>query len=118
MGVMNRGMDNPDETRMFDHGQVEVVTIGGATIGRYTFEPGWRWSESVKPIAKTDSCQAHHVGYVLTGRLHVLSDDGGEAEIGPGEAYEIEPGHDGWVVGDEAVTSVEFSGAESYAKRG
>jgi hypothetical protein len=118
MGVTNRGMDNPDETRTFDHGQVEVVKIGGATVGRYTFEPGWRWSESVKPIAKTDSCQAHHVGYVLTGRLHVLSDDGGEAEIGPGEAYEIEPGHDGWVVGDEAVTSVEFSGAESYAKRG
>src|SRR5439155_6730224 len=79
----------PDETRMFDHGQVEVVTIGGATIGRYTFEPGWRWSESVKPIAKTDSCQAHHVGYILTGRLHVLSDDGGEAELGPGEPYEI-----------------------------
>ena len=98
MGVTNRGMDSPDETRTFDHGQVEVVKIGGATIGRYTFEPGWRWSESVKPIAKTDSCQAHHVGYVLTGRLHVLSDDGGEAEIGPGKAYEIEPGHDGWVV--------------------
>ncbi len=116
MGVTNRGMDSPDETRTFDHGQVEVVKIGGATIGRYTFEPGWKWSESVKPIAKTDSCQAHHVGYILTGRLHVVSDDGGEAELGPGEAYEVEPGHDAWVVGDEAVRSIEFSGAERYAK--
>ena len=60
-----------------------MVKIGGTTIGRYTFEPGWRWSESVKPIAKTDSCQAHHVGYILTGRLHVVTDDGGESELGP-----------------------------------
>ncbi len=116
MGVTNRGMNNPDETRTFDHGQVQVVKIAGATIGRYTFEPGWKWSESVKPIAKTDSCQAHHVGYILTGRLHVVSDDGAEAELGRGDAYEVEPGHDAWVVGDEAVTSVEFTGAETYAK--
>jgi ethanolamine utilization protein EutQ (cupin superfamily) len=118
MGVTNRGMDAPDETRTFDHGQVEVVKIGGATIGRYTFEPGWRWSESVKPIAKTDSCQVHHVGYILTGRLHVQSDDGGQADLGPGDVYDIEPGHDGWVVGDESVTSIEFTGAETYAKTG
>jgi hypothetical protein len=118
MGVTNRGLDSPDETRTFDHGQVQVVKIGESTIGRYTFEPGWRWSESVKPIAKTDSCQAHHVGYILSGRLHVKTDDGGEAELGPGEAYEIHPGHDGWVVGDEAVTSVEFMGAEKYAMKG
>ena len=118
MGVTNRGLDSPDETRTFDKGQVQVVKIGETTIGRYTFEPGWRWSESVKPIAKTDSCQAHHVGYILSGRLHVVTDDGGEAEVGPGEAYEIQPGHDGWVVGDEAVTSVEFSGAEKYATKG
>jgi hypothetical protein len=117
MGVIRRDMGSPDETRTFDHGRVEVVEIGGSTIGRYTFEPGWRWSESVKPIARTESCQAHHVGYVLSGRLHVITDDGDEAEIGPGEAYDIQPGHDGWVEGDEAVTSVEFSGAEGYASR-
>ena len=116
MAVTNRDLDTPDETRTFDHGQVQLVKIGGTTIGRYTFEPGLKWSESVKPIAKTDSCQVHHVGYVLTGRLHVLADDGQEAELGPGEAYDIEPGHDGWVVGDEPVTSVEFTGAETYAK--
>jgi hypothetical protein len=116
MTVTNRSMDSSDETRTFDHGQVQVVKIGGATIGRYRFEPGWKWSESVKPIAKTDSCQAHHVGYILTGRLHVVTDDGGESELGPGDAYEVEPGHDAWVVGDDVVTSVEFTGSETYAK--
>lgn len=115
MTVTQRGLDSPDETRTFDRGQVQAVKIAGATIGRYTFEPGWRWSENVKPIAKTDSCQAHHVGYILSGRLHVLTDDGDEIELGPGDAYEIQPGHDGWVVGDEAVTSIEFTGAERYA---
>jgi hypothetical protein len=118
MGVTNKGLGSPDETRTFDHGQVQLVKVGESTIGRYTFEPGWRWSESVKPIAKTDSCQVHHIGYVLSGRLHVVTDDGGEAEIGSGEAYDIQPGHDGWVVGDEAVTSVEFTGAERYAAKG
>ncbi len=68
MGVTNRDLESPDETRTFDHGQVQVVKIGESTIGRYTFEPGWRWSESVKPIAKTDSCQAHHIGYILVGQ--------------------------------------------------
>jgi len=115
MTVTQRGLDGPDETRTFDRGQVQVVKIAGATIGRYTFEPGWRWSENVKPIAKTDSCQAHHVGYILSGRLHVLTDDGDEIELRPGDAYEIQPGHDAWVVGDEAVTSIEFTGAEKYA---
>lgn len=92
MGVTQRSLESPDETRTFDHGQLQVVKIGESTIGRYTFEPGWRWSDSVKPIAKTESCQVHHVGCILSGRLHVVSDDG-----------------------DEAVTSVEFSGAERYA---
>jgi hypothetical protein len=111
MGVTNKDLGSPDETMTFDHGQVEAVTIGESTIRRTTFEPGWRWSESVKPIAKTDSCQVHHVGYLLSGRLHVATEDGGDAEIGPGEAYEIRPGHDGWVVGDEAVITIEFSPA-------
>lgn len=115
MGVTRKALDSPDETRTFDRGRVEVVKIDEVTVGRYTFEPGWRWSESVKPIAKTESCQAHHVGYILSGTLHVLTDDGDEVELGPGEAYDIRPGHDGWVVGDEPVTSVEFTGAERYA---
>ena len=110
MGVTNRALESPNETMTFDHGHVQTVKIGGSTIRRNTFEPGWRWSTNVKPIVRTDSCQVHHVGYLLSGRLHVATNDGAEAEIGPGEAYEIQPGHDGWVIGDEAVTAVEFSG--------
>lgn len=118
MGVTSKALGSPDETRTFDHGQIQVVKIGEVTIGRYTFEPGWRWSESVKPIAKTDSCQAHHVGYILSGTLHVVTDDGVEVDLKPGEAYEVQPGHDAWVVGEETVTSVEFTGAERYATKG
>jgi hypothetical protein len=113
MGVTNKSLRSPDDTITFDHGQVQVVKVGESTIRRSTLEPGWRWSQSIKQIAKTDSCQVHHVGYILSGKLHVATNDGGEAEISPGEAYDIRPGHDGWVVGEEAVTSVEFSGAES-----
>lgn len=116
MTVANRKLDAPDETRKFDHGQLEVLKVGGFTFGRNTFEPGWKWSESVKPIVKTESCQTHHAGYVLSGRLHVITDDGGESELSAGEAYEVEPGHDAWVVGDEPVVSVELLGAEKYAK--
>ncbi len=108
MTVTNQDLENPSERMAFDHGQAQIVRIGGFTISRFTFEPGWQWSKDVKPLTKTTSCQVHHVGVLLSGRLHVASDDGGEAEIGPGEAYEIQPGHDGWVVGDEAVISVEF----------
>ena len=85
MGVEKRPMTTPDETKTFDKGQVEVVKLGGVTINRNTFEPGWRWSTSVKPLAKTDSCQVHHMGYILSGTLHVASEDGDETEIGPGE---------------------------------
>jgi hypothetical protein len=111
--VTNKALGSQDDTKTFDLGQVQVVKVGESTISRFTFEPGWRWSTSVKPFAKTDSCQAHHVGYLLSGRLHVATEDGGDAEIGLGEAYDIQPGHDGWVVGDEAVVSVEFSGPQS-----
>jgi hypothetical protein len=111
MSVTHRSMADPDETKTFERGHVDVVKIAAATLNRNTFEPGWRWSESVGPLAGTESCQAHHVGYILPGTLGVATADGGRAEIGPGEAYEIEPGHDGWVVGDEPVISIEFLGA-------
>jgi hypothetical protein len=109
MGITSQDVGSARENLTFDNGQVQTVQIGGSTIRRNRFEPGWRWSENVGPIAGTGLCQVHHVGYLLSGRLHVATDDGANAEIGPGEAYEIQPGHDGWVVGDEAVIAIEFS---------
>jgi hypothetical protein len=84
---------------------------------RSVYEPGWRWSEHVKPIVGTDSCQATHVGYVLSGRMHIVMDDGAEAEIGPGEFVRIQPGHDAWTLGDEACVIVDFGQIEGYAKQ-
>jgi quercetin dioxygenase-like cupin family protein len=111
-----KSFDSPDETRTPDKTTVEVVKLKGTTVGRYTFEPGWRWSETVKLVAKTDSCEVDHVGYVLQGRLHVRHDDGSEAEVGPGDVYHINPKHDAWVVGQEKFLAVEFQGAADYAK--
>jgi quercetin dioxygenase-like cupin family protein len=109
---------SPDETRQFvDKGRVEVVNVGGTTIIRGTFEPGRRWSEHVKPIAKTDSCQAAHTGYVVSGRMHVRMDDGAEQEIGPGDAVYLAAGHDAWIVGDETCVFIDFT-APDYAKGG
>src|SRR5918911_1941181 len=117
-GVEVRTFDSPDETRTPDKTRIEVVRMGNASAARFTFEPGWRWSECVKPVAGTDSCQARHVGVVHSGRLHVTHEDGTEQEIGAGEAYLIEPGHDAWVVGDEPFVGFEFEtkSAEEYAK--
>jgi hypothetical protein len=109
--------DAPDEVRTFTNGkgQAEVVTVGGVTIGRATFERGWRWSENVKPLAGTDTCQAHHTGYIVSGRMGVRMESGEELEIGPGEAYVIPPGHDAWTVGDEPCVTVDFTGMQTYA---
>ena len=113
-----KNLDSPDETRTFENVKAEVVTLGDFTASRLVLEPGWRWSENVKPIAGTDSCQVLHTGYHVSGRLHVRLDDGTEEEYGPGDAYVIPPGHDAWVVGDEPVVSVDMSSitAEQYAK--
>jgi quercetin dioxygenase-like cupin family protein len=108
--------DTPDETRKFDKGRAELVTLGDSTIGRFTFEPGWRWSECVKPIAGTESCQSDHVGYAQSGTIRVVSDAGKEVEITAGQAYTIPPGHDAWVVGDESFVGFEFKSAAEYAK--
>jgi hypothetical protein len=117
-GVESRDFESPDETRTPDKTQVDVVHVGSATVGRFAFEPGWRWSECIKPVAGTDSCQARHVGVVQSGRLGVRHDDGTEVEIAPGAAYVIEPGHDAWVVGDERFVAYEFEAraAEEYAR--
>src|SRR5438034_1396082 len=113
---IKKNFDSPDETRPMTKGKVEVVKLGDISAMRLTCEPVWRWSENVKPIAGTDSCQVHHVGYQLSGRLRVRMDDGSEMEAGPGEAYNIPPGHDAWVVGDEPAVFVDFRGAETFAK--
>jgi|SRR6266536_4255526 hypothetical protein len=109
-------LDAPDETRSFDKGKLDVVNVTGATIGRATFEPGWKWSDCVKPIVGTDSCQTLHTGYVVSGRINIVMNDGTEREFGPGDAYRIEPGHDAWVVGNEPYVGLDFTGAADYAK--
>jgi hypothetical protein len=117
-GVEALDFDSPDETRTPDKTRVDVVRIGDASAARFAFEPGWKWSECVKPVAGTDSCQARHVGVVQSGRLHVAHEDGTEVELEAGEAYVIEPGHDAWVVGDEGFVAFEFESrsAEEYAR--
>ena len=111
MTVTHASMASPDETTTFDGTVYQVVKLGGATVTRNTFQPGWRWTKNVGPALKAGFCQVHHVGYVVSGTLHVKTNDGHEAEFGPGDAYEIQPGHDGWVVGDEPMTSIEFLGS-------
>jgi hypothetical protein len=111
-----RSFDNPDEVREFPNGRLELVTIGGVTVGRATLQPGWRWSESVQPIAKTDSCEAPHFQYQLSGVMRVRMDDGTELESHAGDVTVFPPGHDGWVVGDESVILVDFQGMRDYAQ--
>jgi hypothetical protein len=107
----------PQETREFPKGKIELITLAGVTFGRATFEPGWRWSMHVKPIAGTNSCQAAHLGVQLSGTMHIKMDDGTERDIGPGQVVNIPPGHDGWVVGNESVVFIDITGMENYAKQ-
>jgi hypothetical protein len=106
----------PDEVREFPNGRVELVEVGGAMIGRLVLEPGWRWSRDVKPIVGTESCQAPHFQYHVSGRLAVRMDDGTEFEAGPGEITSLPQGHDAWVVGQEPVVVVDWYGATDYAR--
>ena len=115
--IAKKSLNTPDETRTFPKGKVELATVGGVTFGRATLQPGWKWSESVKPIAKTDSCQAPHTQYVISGRLHIRMDDGTEKEYGPGDVGIIPPGHDAWVVGNEACVSIDITGMTHYAEK-
>ena len=114
--IGSRNFKNPDEVRTFTKGKVELVKLGDATIGRATFEPGWRWSTCVKPLANTNSCEAAHFGYQLSGTMRVRMDDGTELETNAGEIASIPPGHDAWVVGNESVVVLDFQGMPNYAK--
>jgi hypothetical protein len=108
----------PDETRRFaGHGKVDVVDLAGHVVGKGEFEPGWRWSNDVKPIAGTESCQASHLGCCMSGRMRVHMDDGSHADIGPGDAFAIPPGHDAEVIGEEACVMLDFGEIADYAKR-
>jgi mannose-6-phosphate isomerase-like protein (cupin superfamily) len=120
-GLHVGSFDSPDEVRSPDKTTISIVRMGDSTTAsRMTFEPGWRWSDCIKPIAGTESCHVRHVGVVESGALHIAHDDGTEAEVGPGQSYVIEPGHDAWVVGDEPFVAYEFEtkAAEEYARGG
>jgi hypothetical protein len=117
-GIQKLDFESPDEVRTPEKTRVDVVKVGATTAARMTAQPGWKWSEHIKPIVGGDKCQARHVGYLASGSIHVVHDDGTEADLSAGDAYVIEPGHDAWVVGDEPFVGYEFetTTAEAYAK--
>ncbi|WP_418955373.1 cupin domain-containing protein [Streptomyces tritici] len=119
-GIVTRSFDSADETRPFqeDKGRMDLIVSETGPVGRAVFEPGWQWSKHVKPIVGTDSCMTHHVGYVVSGRMKVVMDDGASGEMGPGDFIDIQPGHDAWVVGDEPCVAIDWAGAAHYAKSG
>ena len=110
-------MKAPDDVRTFEKGRLELVNIGGGVVGRLTLEPGWRWSEHVKPLAKTDWCEAPHFQYHAAGRLHIVMADGSELDAGPGDVTALPSGHDAWVVGDEPAVMIDWCGASHYAEK-
>jgi len=117
-GIAKKNFEVPDERRTPDKTVLQVVDLGSVKAARITLQPGWRWSECIKPIAGTESCLTHHVGAVVSGQLQVRHDDGTEVQVGPGDAYVIEPGHDAWVIGSEPYVAYEFdsTAAETYAR--
>jgi hypothetical protein len=112
----HKSFQQPDELRQFPNGRAEIVNVGGAELGRLVFEPGWRWSRDVKPLAGTSSCEAPHFQYHVSGKLAIRMDDGNEFIAGPGDVTSLPSGHDAWVVGDEPVVVVDWFGASNYAK--
>jgi uncharacterized cupin superfamily protein len=117
-GLTRKSFDDADEVRTPPMGRIEVVNLGEATVARFTLEPGWHWDEHVKPIAGTDTCQAHHIGAVVSGRMRVTHADGGDLEIGPGDTYELQPGHDARIISDEPFVGYEFDSttAQTFAR--
>lgn len=115
--VILKSFDHPDETRLFQKGRFEIVQVGGMTIGRASYEPGWKWSEHVSPVAGAPLCDVEHVGMVVSGHAVAALNDGTEIELTPGSLFYIPPvPHDSWVVGDEPYVSIHFLGADHYTK--
>jgi hypothetical protein len=116
--VARRRFEEPDETRTLEHANMMNVKLAGSTAARATLQPGWSWAGSVKPVVGTDSCEMHHIGYALSGTLHVKTDEGEELDISTGDVYEILPGHEAWVVGDEPFEGLEFQSqtAQEYGR--
>lgn len=115
--VILKKFEAPDETRVFEKGKFEIVKIGSMTIGRASYEPGWKWSEDVSPLVGTPLCEVEHVGMVIAGRAMAAMRDGTEVELTPGSLFYIPPvPHDSWVIGDESYVSLHFLGAEHYTK--
>jgi hypothetical protein len=115
--VILKRFEAPDETRVFEKGKFEIVKIGGMTIGRASYQPGWKWSEDVSPLAGTPLCEVEHVGMVIAGRAMAAMKDGTEVELTPGSLFYIPPvAHDSWVIGDEPYVSLHFLGADHYTK--
>ena len=117
-GLIHKNFDRPEETRSFDQnsGKLELVNLDGGPVGRATFQPGWRWSTHMKSKAGTESCQVAHTGYLVSGRMKIVMNDGEEAEYGPGDCMEVPPGHDAWIVGDEPCVAIDWTGSGTYAK--
>ncbi len=116
MQLRRKRFDHPDEVRTVEKARIDLVELGELAIGRAVFEPGWRWSQHVKPIVGTESCQVHHIGYVVSGHLHIEMIDGATMDVMGGDAFEIPPGHDAWVVGDEPWVSVDWAGRRLFAR--
>jgi class 3 adenylate cyclase len=112
--LQRKSFSTPDQVRKFTLGRVDIVNLDETSIGRFIWEPGWRWSEVVKPVVDTPLCVNRHLGYAIGGHLHVLMEDGTGLDIVAGDAYEIPPGHDAWVIGDAAFDAVEFASARNF----
>jgi quercetin dioxygenase-like cupin family protein len=114
--VESKSFNAPDEQRTPPSTTIDVVNVGGHAVARFTFQPGWRWTEHIAPVMGTDTCQATHLGAVVSGRMHILGADGTDVVLTPGDAYTIAPGHDAWTVGDEPCVVVEFQSAATFGK--
>jgi EutQ-like cupin domain len=118
-GLLKKNIDKPDEIRNFEKGHLDAIALGDVAFGRAVFEPGWKWSECVKPIAGTELCMVHHNGFIVSGSLHIVMADGPEYDLNPGDVFVCPPGHDAWVTSEEACVAYDFSpAAANYAKPG